>query len=110
MCAYEDNLRVQLLQHNAIHHKGNDLDDDQHRKHSNGKVAELSDGTLGSWRVQQLVQLFELLGSCKLLMASVIHLQEQHNSNTVYTVRRRMHSLALHASCAQTYFADMTAT
>jgi len=87
MCAYEDNLRVQLLQHNAIHHKGNDLDDDQNCKHSNGKIAELSDGTLGSWRVQQLVQLSELLGSCKLLMASVIHLQEQHTSNTACTVK-----------------------
>ena len=110
MCAYEDNLRVQLLQHNAIHHKGNDLDDDQNCKHSNGKIAELSDGTLGSWCVQQLVQLSELLGSSKLLMVSVIHLQEQHNNNTAYTVKRQMHSLALHASCAQTYFADMTAT
>ncbi len=85
MCAHMDNLRVQLLQHNAIHHKGNDLDDDQNRKHSNRKIAELSDGTLGSRRVQQLVQLSELLGSCKLLMAFVIHLQEQHDYNTVYT-------------------------
>ena len=44
-------LLGQLVYQDAVNDKSSYLDDNQHSQHSDGKVAELSDGAFGSWSV-----------------------------------------------------------